>query len=799
MDKEAKRIAVLLEWRELALRRGHAVPSREDVGLIGRTGEIWPPGIDVEAAEPWRSAIEFLLTQVKFGMHDPLEHMPGGLEAPAVVTRRRRPPPDVQPGPNPPNPRTENMGAAPSTAAADDDVVFTALKKWQAAGQRVNPTLSGLKDSSLRSIARRRSAAEADIRQHLPESLRGLTTEMARVIGPVLGASSPHRPPAEPEPLQAPAAIPAPADAGDAGRPTPAAPDRSDTRLGALDLADYLYGTESETVHPVRSRQVPSATALSWPDFGTNEPVVLYRVVATDDTYPAMRPQDADPVAVTHSLKCIDARPFQAPVRHLQVWCHIGSTDDDAADAEPVLHAETSMVASVQDAHVTQDGDAVVAHWTVPPGVDRVQVLRVPRELMRGGGLTDPGHRILEDRTNLDGFVDDGVERGRSYVYALSVEADVNGERRLSTPPVQREVSVSAVLRPVEDLVVSLGDADSNERDLFWTPPPGGEVRVYRTAEPPAAGVGERPLAVAALAGARLTDETRLRRPTDRLPDGRVAMLRVPWKENVSRLYFTPVTVVDDMAYVGTPASAIAQRAVEEAVIVERTFEQLLTFAWPDGADMVVAFEGPPGQDAAGAMRSNPHEVTRDQYERQGGLHFPKQLSPRGCRVHVFPVTFSARKQIIGPATAIDYPGMLRLRYTLSAQHDRAGQPVSVGVQIISQFDDASQVFAGFARVPAPMFTLVHQPEWLPLHSTDGSSLHLTPQGDPNAAPGTHVRPSSLHTRPDTTWTASVSGLTGYLRLFVCLPPEQAGRVALIDPPISDLRLSPRATSRGGR
>jgi len=73
---EEIRTGVLLEWWWRTRRAGHAVPSRKDVELIATTGQLWPPGIDVAAAEPWRDAIDFLLTQVKFGMRDPVSRLP---------------------------------------------------------------------------------------------------------------------------------------------------------------------------------------------------------------------------------------------------------------------------------------------------------------------------------------------------------------------------------------------------------------------------------------------------------------------------------------------------------------------------------------------------------------------------------------------------------------------------------------------------------------------------------------------------------------------------------------------------
>jgi hypothetical protein len=93
----------------------------------------------------------------------------------------------------------------------------------------------------------------------------------------------------------------------------------------------------------------------------------------------------------------------------------------------------------------------------------------------------------------------------------------------------------------------------------------------------------------------------------------------------------------------------------------------------------------------------------------------------------------------------------------------------------------------------------VHSPDRLPLHHRDGTALHLTPAGDPHAAAGVQVRPSVLRAASEATWTASVSGLLGYVRLFVVAAPELVERVALLDPPVSSLRLLPGARPTRGR
>jgi hypothetical protein len=278
-----------------------------------------------------------------------------------------------------------------------------------------------------------------------------------------------------------------------------------------------------------------------------------------------------------------------------------------------------------------------------------------------------------------------------------------------------------------------------------------------------------------------------------------MGMRRVKWKGDGLRLYFTPVTVVGDTALVGRPVPAIGRCEIRDPVIVERTLRQVLTFDWPDGAAKVLAFLGQPGQDSAAAMRGQPEEITNQQYERQGGLYFRRELPHRGCSVHAFPVVYSDRRQILGTPVVIEYPGMLRLRYTVTPRQDRHGAVNTVTVQILSQYDDASSVYQQLTGERAPHFILVHSADRLPLHPHDGAPVHLVPVGDANAAAGTFVRPSGLNTSSDAAWTASVTGLVGYLRLFVVVPPGLGGRVALLDPPVAGLRLLAGRPSRGRR
>lgn len=289
---------------------------------------------------------------------------------------------------------------------------------------------------------------------------------------------------------------------------------------------------------------------------------------------------------------------------------------------------------------------------------------------------------------------------------------------------------------------------------------------------------------LADLPDARLTDETDVGRPVEDRPGGTSVMAGVPWLDGWTSAYLTPVTVLGDRAAVGPSTLAYRLDEVRLAEIVERTHRQIVTFAWPEGADAVLAYLGGPRETAEeAAQRGHPEEISRARYVAQGGMYFRNRLAPRGCSVHLVPVAFSGGTRITGPATTLSYPGLLQMAYELRVDRDATRTPT------------ARLWIRAEQEVPGYVFTLVLNPDRLPLHERDGHSLPMTPHGDPQATPGYQFRPTRLETRPpdDVFWFTSVEGLAGYLRLFVCLPPEQRSTVALFDPPVEQLLLAPQA------
>jgi hypothetical protein len=417
--------------------------------------------------------------------------------------------------------------------------------------------------------------------------------------------------------------------------------------------------------------------------------------------------------------------------------------------------------------------------------VRAVHVERVPVEESGSGG---PHYRILAGEDNLNGFVDSDAESGRSYMYRARCEVIVDGVGRLSEA-VGVRVTVTAVLAPVADLSLTVHSTDPVTIDLTWTPPPAGRVALYRTPDGPRAGADAAELSEAAVEQAGLQTELRLTHPVSEWLDEqgrrRAAMTGIPWPRGWSRAYFTPVTLVGGLARLGNTASEVRTEAIRDVELTEYCNKQVLTFGWPRGAAAVVVYLAGKGHDPRTGLSGRSYEITLEDYERDGGMQFTGELPAAGCSLHLAPVAFSAGRRVLGDITSITYDGLLRLWYSVRIGRDAAGWPVTAALSVRAEVDVTG----------SPPFVLVHNPDRIPLSVNDGRPVDVAPlndRGEVVAPPSKEIRYSSIGTDGACeVWVGDIRFLTGWIRLFANLgEPRRLRRLALLDPPVSTLRLT---------
>jgi hypothetical protein len=763
MDPVQRRYDMLTGWRAQAEAVSHQpVPSPADLLAIAGSPAAWPTGSDAASVEAWRPTIVWLLQQMKLGVSDPVESLPAEL---------------LQP-----------------TGTMSDAAAIAALMEWRERGVGQNlPGFDALRDQHLKTIVTSRIRTPEGIAKLLPsEALRGLSAEVARLLTSPSGD------------VEAEAVGSTTAQAPQPAIPPPPATERASERVSAPTAPAEAPASAAVPHDPVEPAEVVDFRSFEPYDMSAppGEPgpltatvaatggwnlrwsaaeatgVALYRVVSRDD-YAPYAPESADPVTVTDEPRALDPRESTSSVRHYQVWLNTGADVAGATRSQPVLHAAVSVVSQALDVDIRADGGRVIGQWRVFPGVERVQVYRIPIERARTAGIL-PEYRILTEDDNLGGFVDAGVVRGARYVYLVCVEAPVDGVTRLSSAS-RVEVAVPAVLTPVTDLAVEAhGEGDGRVFDLSWTDPPAGRVQIYRTPTAPRAGAGTEARPTSALPQMQLADGDRLSHPIRPESGGRSSMREVPWPDGWTRAYFTPVTVLDGTAHVGTTTSATWVPPVGVPRVVERVDRQVLTFAWPTGAASVLAYVAPRGASSEAARGGRASEISRTQYQDLGGLAFSFQLPATGCSIHIVPVAFAAGEKVEGAAVAVDYAGLLRLRYATSVKRGFMGKPATMMLDIVSSI-----------AVEPPPFVLVHNPDRLPLDVGDGTALEVALDGDETMAVTRRPTPARLTPDELSRWRVDVKNVLGYVRLFVDLPPEMLQLVALMDPPVKDLRLDP--------
>lgn len=850
--REQARHAALRNWAQLASQAGLRVPPPGVLAELARSGGVPPAMRTAPGVLSWEPTLAWLMQQADRGMQTPELFLPPQLRMPRTAPPPSgRPPSAPPPGPqtsalpssgpppgglppasppgrppsgpppaaasplegaprpqgsfiapgaaparlDPPPPQYAPGGpapAAPASAApapsAPAPAVHERLERltaWHAQAVRDGvEQITQLKETHLRLIANARVTTAEEIRRIFPPVVGQFADPIAQALAG--GPASPAGPPGQAPPAeQAGQSQGTRAEAAEAPEQPPAqALEEPDHSVDPEDFAPYEYGQGTERPHRIRASMRGEEVRLSWREAsaaGSEGQYVVDRLVAGDE-YPPYSPDAARLIVATTATSASDEQPFTHAARHYQVWRNRGSSLDDAKQQQPELCAEASIIAPVQNPDLREDEGRVIGQWTVLPGTTRVQVFRIPMH-RAAGASGDPAYRILADDANLGGFVDSEADRGQRYLYQVFAEAELDGVSRLSAP-VSNEVLVSAVHEPVRDLSFELGEGeDSPFFDLRWSVPPGGQVVVYRTEQPPQPGVDRQAIPAASLANAGLPESAKLAHPITL--DGEQGSMRdVPWPRDWTRAYFTAVVLVADRAFVGNTVRGVRVPRVQRPKIIERVSRQVLTFEWPHGADIVLAYVSARGVASDIAVGGPAAEISRNDYRERGGFEFEAgHLDAAGCDVHLVSVAFDGGSRVMAEPEAVSYRGLLRVEYRTMMGPGPGGVP-AFSIQLRSHMDIDHP----------PPFVLVHREDRLPLSVDDGRPISVMRDG---VAPQRRFTPSPL-TRvpgPASTWTVEPEAFAretrpgGYLRLFADLRPEDLRRVALIDPPVSSLRV----------
>ncbi|MGY1632236.1 hypothetical protein ACI784_11090 [Geodermatophilus sp. SYSU D01186] len=401
--------------------------------------------------------------------------------------------------------------------------------------------------------------------------------------------------------------------------------------------------------HAVDFRHVPGgALELSWPALDTDGGALRYLVVGSPSGVP-VRPSAGTRLVLTDDARAqvpVGSGPFFA------VFSYVSPEADDLVAVAPVHHASGRVVPEVADLRVSTHTDAIVLTWTTPSGVDRVRVMRgLERESLPAGF-----DAALEIPSYAGHARDTDVQPGRRYEYrVLTQSVSSNGDQSLSAG-LEVIAEIPAVPEPVAALAAEVtGESPRARVELRWPTPPLGRVVVYQSSTVPEHAATNRVITTAQLDGLALG--TRIGEPVaDEGGTSSIAGLPFDVTHGARRAY-TPVTLIGNQAAVGPATVVNLLGPVTELELTERVTWQLLRFAWPEGATFAFVERG----SRVGPDGSPPTRVSRDEYERQGGL--PLKLPKEGCELFVRGAVIYAGEWTTGPITPLTYPGRWVLRY----------------------------------------------------------------------------------------------------------------------------------------
>src|SRR5699024_4661040 len=339
----------------------------------------------------------------------------------------------------------------------------------------------------------------------------------------------------------------------------------------------------------------------------------------------------------------------------------------------------------------------------------------------------------------------------------------------------EKSIFVPAEVEPIA-IHVQENVVDDTAFDVSWNNPLSGEVRIYRTDQPPADGIQDETPELKQLESFGLP----VTGWANNLQRG-LESTTVEWPEGWFSLFITPVHVVGEQCKVGQYFSIVRDGDLENPLLHERVHEQLVTFGWQKEASDVVAYMMPPGEGHNFDPLNKPTaeaSIDKNLYEDYGGLRL-SMTAP--ADLVLVPSRVYSGRQVEGDPTVLPYRGIEKFQYFI--RRDQQGFQylwVRSMDRIVTDSLD---------------FTLVFNPGRLPLEPQDGEEvdllqhIHGVPQGSPSLACAYNgVDPNN---QSGIEWQINPHYSNygrGYLRLFFREPqPEYKTTRALIDPRIVQL------------
>ena len=606
---------------------------------------------------------------------------------------------------------------------------------------------------------------------------------------------------------ETPFATPAPSS-----EPVPAEPSWS--------FPEYDYSREDIDPLPnVEVSSVDGGTALrySWPDPGEQE---LFRVVVSDHE-PPFSPDDAADVGTSETALLRDTTEPATAVRFVTVWGYEVLDHGARELGQPRKVAEGTYVQPVQEWTIEHDREAgmVFSSWRRPvyPShvTGRVRVAKLPVGEPIGRHLR--GQNWLRSSLQLSnseqGFQDGALRPGETHTYVAGLEVQIEGRTLVSTPKRLQIVPEAEPDRIVDLQVESITRDRQEQLRLTWTQRKGTQVQFCRSttpARPEAVSRGR--ITAAQMADAGLPAEQLIRNipsPTGEVSaDGRERWVLegLDWPRGSAwdTLHLTPITRLgQDEVLIGMPTQLRRAGRIEEVRVVQRMNWQLVTFTWPGEALAVELRVGFP--DSEPDLSTAAHAVVeKAAYERSGGFRLDQGLPPQGCRLFLNAVTHFQGRRISSEPTVAAVEPLWGYHYRVDWGVGSTGgggnllqRAAARRRKNIAQIE-IEAVLGAVPEHEVPTFVLLHRPDRLPMHSSDGTRVTVfseRPDGQAPAQPHDGV-PAPVSGRRELWFDEEDMG-PGWYRLMVDARPAATVRVderrtaleryALADPPLTQL------------